>query len=143
MYQGGVKSTVSWVFEDLKVKMFGRFMSNDCQSWFLLYSINWKWIYLNFTQHYPHIFNLQNGGLGHAFSSGGRACDLCLTEKLVILKADQNSMLNKRPVDTKEKTFLYLYLGPLAKRKPLTPPSSNGVPKHKKNTSKPSNLVQM
>ena len=33
---------------------------------------------------------------GHAFSSGGRACDLCLTEKLVILTADQNSILNKR-----------------------------------------------
>ena len=33
---------------------------------------------------------------GHAFSSGGRACDLCLTEKLVILTADQNSMLSKR-----------------------------------------------
>ena len=33
---------------------------------------------------------------GHTFSSGGRACDLCLTEKLVILTADQNSMLNKR-----------------------------------------------
>ena len=33
---------------------------------------------------------------GQAFSSGGRACNLCLTEKLVILTADQNSMLNKR-----------------------------------------------
>ena len=33
---------------------------------------------------------------GHAFSSGSRACDLCLTEKLVILTTDQNSMLNKR-----------------------------------------------
>jgi hypothetical protein len=33
---------------------------------------------------------------GHAFSSGGWACDLCLTEKLVILTADQNTMLNKR-----------------------------------------------
>ena len=33
---------------------------------------------------------------GHAFSSGGRACDLCLTEKLVILTEDQNTMLNKR-----------------------------------------------
>ncbi len=32
---------------------------------------------------------------GHA-SSGGRACDLCLTEKLVILTEDQNTMLNKR-----------------------------------------------
>ena len=32
---------------------------------------------------------------GHAFSSGSRACDLCLTEKLVILTANQHSMLNK------------------------------------------------
>ena len=32
----------------------------------------------------------------HAFSSGGRACDMCLTEKLIILTADQNRMLNKR-----------------------------------------------
>ena len=33
---------------------------------------------------------------GHAFSSGGRACDLCLTEKMIILTEDQNTMLNKR-----------------------------------------------
>ena len=33
---------------------------------------------------------------GHAFSSGSKACDLCLTEKLVILTEDQNTMLNKR-----------------------------------------------
>ena len=33
---------------------------------------------------------------GHPFSSGGRACDLCLTEKLTILMADQSAMLNKR-----------------------------------------------
>ena len=33
---------------------------------------------------------------GHAFSSGGRAWDLCLTEKLVILTADQNTMLNRK-----------------------------------------------
>jgi hypothetical protein len=33
---------------------------------------------------------------GHPFSSGGRSCNLCLTEKLEILTADQNSMLNKR-----------------------------------------------
>ena len=32
---------------------------------------------------------------GHTFSSGGQACDLCLTEKLVILTEDQNTMLNK------------------------------------------------
>ena len=33
---------------------------------------------------------------GHAFSSGGKACDLCLTEKLIILTENQYSMLNKR-----------------------------------------------
>ena len=33
---------------------------------------------------------------GHAFSSGGRACDLCLSEKLAILTADPYTMLNKR-----------------------------------------------
>ena len=33
---------------------------------------------------------------GHAFSSGSKSCDLCLTEKLVILTADQRTMLNKR-----------------------------------------------
>ena len=36
---------------------------------------------------------------GHAFSSGCRACDLCLSEKLAILTADQNTMLNKRDND--------------------------------------------
>ena len=51
--------------------------------------------------------------IGHAFLSGGRACDLCLTEKLVILTADQNSMLNKRetncwkPVYTEENTLKF------------------------------------
>ena len=33
---------------------------------------------------------------GHTFSSGGRECDLCLTEKLVMLTENQNTMLNKR-----------------------------------------------
>ena len=33
---------------------------------------------------------------GHAFSSGGKSCDLCLTEKLTILTENQHSMLNKR-----------------------------------------------
>ena len=32
---------------------------------------------------------------GHAFSSVGKACDLCITEKLVILRESQHSMLNK------------------------------------------------
>ena len=33
---------------------------------------------------------------GHAFSSGSQSCDLCLTEKLVILTENQHTMLNKR-----------------------------------------------
>ena len=33
---------------------------------------------------------------GHAFSSSSKACDLCLTEKLVILTENQQNMLNKR-----------------------------------------------
>jgi len=44
----------------------------------------------------PCVVNWSIKARDHPFSSGGRACDLCLTEKLVILTADQNSMLNKR-----------------------------------------------
>ena len=33
---------------------------------------------------------------GHSFSSGGRSCDLCISEKLTISTADQSTMLNKR-----------------------------------------------
>ena len=44
----------------------------------------------------PYFVNWSIKARGHPFSSGGRACDLCLTEKLVILTADQNTMLNKR-----------------------------------------------
>ena len=44
----------------------------------------------------PRVVNWSIKARGHPFSSGGRSCDLCLTEKLVILTADQNSMLNKR-----------------------------------------------
>ena len=33
---------------------------------------------------------------GHAFSSGGKSCDLCLTEKLMILTANPQTTLNKR-----------------------------------------------
>ena len=32
----------------------------------------------------------------YSFSSGGKRCDLCLTEKLTILLADQDTILNKR-----------------------------------------------
>ena len=44
----------------------------------------------------PHFVNWSIKARGHAFASGGRACDLCLTEKLIILTADQNTMLNRR-----------------------------------------------
>ena len=44
----------------------------------------------------PHFVNWSIKARGHAFSSGGKACDLCLTEKLTILTADQNTMLNRR-----------------------------------------------
>ena len=44
----------------------------------------------------PHFVNWSIKARGHPFSSRGRSCDLCITEKLVILTADQNSMLNKR-----------------------------------------------
>jgi hypothetical protein len=33
---------------------------------------------------------------GHTFSSGSKSCDLCLTEKLIILTENQHTMLNKR-----------------------------------------------
>ena len=42
----------------------------------------------------PRVVNWSIKARGHPFSSGGRSCDLCLTEKLVILTADQNTMLN-------------------------------------------------
>ena len=44
----------------------------------------------------PHYVDWSIKARGHPFSSGGRACDLCLTEKLVILTADPNTTLNKR-----------------------------------------------
>ena len=44
----------------------------------------------------PYVVDWSIKARGHPFSSGGRSCDLCLTEKLVILTADQNTMLNKR-----------------------------------------------
>ena len=61
----------------------------------------------NHTTLSSYIWNLKDKGTpfeikwsikarGHAFSSGGSSCDLCLAEKLVILTEDQNTMLNKR-----------------------------------------------
>ena len=44
----------------------------------------------------PYHVNWSIKEKGHSFSSGGRVCDLCLTEKLTILTADQSTMLNKR-----------------------------------------------
>ena len=44
----------------------------------------------------PHFVKWSIKARGHPFSSGGQECDLCLTEKFIILTADQNSMLNKR-----------------------------------------------
>jgi hypothetical protein len=42
-----------------------------------------------------HFVNWSFKARGHAFSSVGRACNLFLTEKLVIIMANKNSMLNK------------------------------------------------
>ena len=61
----------------------------------------------NHTTLSSHIWKLKDKGApfeinwsiksrGHSFSSGGRACDLCLTEKLVILTENPHTMLNKR-----------------------------------------------
>ena len=44
----------------------------------------------------PYEVNWSIKAKGHPFSSGGRSCDLCLTEKLIILTEDQRTMLNKR-----------------------------------------------
>jgi hypothetical protein len=57
---------------------------------------------------------------GHAFSSGGRACDLCLTEKLIILTADQNTMINKRSelLETCRHRRKHLLVSSLPRKKP-------------------------
>ena len=44
----------------------------------------------------PYVVDWSIKARGHPFSSGGRACDLCLTEKLVILTADQNNVEQNR-----------------------------------------------
>ena len=44
----------------------------------------------------PYVVDWSIKTRGHPFSSGGCSCDLCLTEKLTILTADQSSMLNKK-----------------------------------------------
>ena len=55
-----------------------------------------------------------------AFSSGGRACDLRLTEKLVIPMADQNLMLKKRDelLDTCRHQRKHLLVSLFEKNKP-------------------------
>ena len=61
----------------------------------------------NHTTLSSHIWKLKDRGVhfdikwsikarGHPFASRGKACDLCITEKLIILTEDQRSMLNKR-----------------------------------------------
>ena len=59
----------------------------------------------------PYFVNWSIKARGHAFSSGGRACDLCLTEKLIILTADQNTMLNTRRGVTEEVPAVGFCLG--------------------------------
>ena len=44
----------------------------------------------------PHEIRWSRKARGHPFASGGRACDLCLSEKLIILMADQDKTINKR-----------------------------------------------
>ena len=79
---------------------------------------------------------------GHAFSSGGKACDLCLTENLTILTADQNTMLNRRDelLETcrhRRKHLLVSLFPPKKKEPPDTTVKQQGEPKQfkKKNTS--------
>ena len=47
-------------------------------------------------QNIPYEIKWSIKARGHPFASGGNACDLCLTEKMVILTEDQLNMLNKR-----------------------------------------------
>ena len=90
----------------------------------------------------PHFVNWSIKARGHPFSSEGWAWDLCLTEKLVILMANQNSMLNKRDelLETCRHQRKYLLISvfePPKEKEPLTPQLSNGEPKHfSKYTSK-------
>ena len=70
---------------------------------------------------------------GHAFSNGGHACDLCLTEKLVILTADQNTTLNRRDelLETCRHQRKHLLISLFKKEKPpATTIKQRGVTKH-------------
>ena len=72
----------------------------------------------------PYVVDWSIKARGHPFSSGGRSCDLCLTEKLTILTADQNSMLNKRDelleaCRHRRKHLLVSLFDPPSKKEPL------------------------
>ena len=82
----------------------------------------------------PYFVNWSIKARGHAFSSGGRACDLCLTEKLTILTADQNTMLNRRDELLKScrhrrKHLLVSLFPPKKKEHPDTTVKQQGEPK--------------
>ena len=47
-------------------------------------------------QNIPYCIDWSIRARGHAFSSGSKSCDLCLTEKLIILTENQETMLNKQ-----------------------------------------------
>ena len=49
-----------------------------------------------YDQNIPYETKWSIKSCGHAFSTCSKACDLCLTEKLVILTENQSTMLNKR-----------------------------------------------
>ena len=68
----------------------------------------------------PYEVKLSIKARGHAFSSGGPACDLCLTKKLNV-EQKQNCW---KPVESKENTFLYRHL-----KKNDTTIKQQGVPK--------------
>ena len=61
----------------------------------------------------------------YAMSSGGKQCDLCLTEKLTILMADPKSTLNKRDeIMTKckhKRKYLLGTVKPTTEQKPPDP----------------------
>ena len=82
----------------------------------------------------PYFVNWSIKARGHAFSSGGRACNLCLTEKLIILTADQNTMLNRRDellesCRHRRKHLLVSLFPPKKKEPPDTTVKQQGEPK--------------
>ena len=65
-----------------------------------------------------HFVNWSIKARGHAFSSGGRACNLCLTEKLVIITANKNSMLLNKICRHQRKHLLVSLCQPPEKKEP-------------------------